>query len=47
MSAYQRFFLAYVNAIKKRNNALTEGEWYEANEKVKKIKFVLDKLAHK
>lgn len=43
MTVYQRFFLAYVNAIRERNNALTEGDWYLANEKVKKIKKILDK----
>ncbi len=46
MTAYQKFFLAYVKAIRARNLARTEGEWYEANEKAKKIKFVLDKLHH-
>ena len=33
MTAYQRFFLAYVRASRERNNALTEGDWYLANEK--------------
>ena len=44
MTAYQKFFLAYVKALKARNNAKTEADWTEANNLVKCFKKGLDKL---
>lgn len=32
MTTYQKVFLAYVKALKKRNEALTEGDWAIAND---------------
>lgn len=34
----------YANAINARENAMTEGDWYEANKKVKNLEKVLDRL---
>lgn len=44
MTAYQKFFLAYVKALKARNSAQTEADWTEANNLVKCFKKGLDKL---
>lgn len=47
MTEYQKIFLAYVKAIKARNEAVTEGDWYLANKKVEILKKALDRLNRK